>query len=349
MATRKLFQNILEHLDNHGERNFTVLPDTVLLDEFERYSHAVHRAHGKAIDHDTPSAAGTILKKTAYVRVTSMEYAPVGCDLLDKDKRVLETISRRELVHALRFGLDMDKIKFLRRWSLEYDGVPSTLCEVLFLSSEYENSPLNRFSFVDKEDLVVAVDPNPVFVGSHGLEPMVRILSSMDYKNLLEVDRRRDRYFPRRFRNYDLITLMGYPKEVSLTELRYRLKFGQRIMPVFSYEWYTANTSRESKRQGGYNNLRAMFTDPDRYDPKRSDNWDSECEDLYERIMTRLKVCKCHEMTPPEGKSNYFMHRDVFNDLRAELCGHQREVCLDTTCGRYRDCPMGVASLTSDN
>ena len=358
MATARALATVLGHLNQKGTLNFKRLSDGLPWDEEKK------EEEEEKDDECESTFTRSTLKRVATIRKCPSGYY-LTCNMYASNGQQLKSwVSTDELKTVIHKGIDLDTVRFENS-----DGSPSRLCEFInpgFLSI-YGDHPMNKHNFFLPDHHIVIVDPVPVFIGttcpkqSTGLEPLFRVVEvntdELKVIKMLDACGRSGKVFPSRHRRQTVWDLFGPPRVIGLRGLRYQLKFGQRKMPSYSFEWYKKYGDKWTPRFG---TLRAAFTDPDRHDGRYQLGWDTPgCEKVYERILRDLNVCRCIECTPVAGVSDNPFSKDhvaAFRDARLKLCYYHNQpgtpqppppqhTCLSSSCSTYRDC-LGSGNYT---
>ena len=343
MSTMELLVNILDVVLTRAPKYKMDLLPGVPMDLTPYGCHVLSALNkNKPLKRDKISPQSSLLKLTTIVK-SEPDYKKGS--FLDADGTTLEVgIDLESLTNACTMGLDLENVEF----------VGGTMCDTFETVSDYGEHPLNLYRSWknDPDTTIVAVDAEPVFYGlsrspnqSTGMSPTVRIVASRQFADIsrLENQAKRDHYFHSSLRDTSPQDLLGYSKVVTLKELRYRLKYGQRVMPVYTYKWYETHTKK--KHQRGFHAIRAAFSDHSRRESFLQGSWDTECECFYQRIMTTLEVCRCSESTPADDRCTTF-DSPRFTLKRRAACGEFAHWdCADPFCGKFRDCPLGVQTM----
>ena len=341
MSTLKLLTTIWDVVSNRKPRYKKLLPTGEV--DLNNHKGSVLGKLNKPIPKRKPSPATTLLKHTATIKV-HQDFRLA--EFVDTNGQTLESDCNGEiLANACYKGLDMETVQF--------EG--ATLCDALMHTSDYHDRPLAFFKFFETRERIYAVDPEPVFYGLNrapgqttGVMPMVQILSSSspDTVDKIQYQTRQNHFFKKRCKDWTVRGLLGYPKTISLRDLRYRLKFGQCVTPAYTFEWYRYYASNPNF--SGFDGLRTAFADNSRYDSARG--WDDECERLYQRIMTTLEICRCCEVAPVKDQDKPHLFLDNWTSPFAvqcrKACGEfSHWNCQDPICGLFRDCPNSMQTM----
>ena len=346
MSTVELLRTILEVVAVRSPKYKMDLPSGKPID-LVPYGGQVLSAldQSRPLKRDKVSPQSSLFKQTVTVK-TASDYKK-GSFLSKAGATLEDRIGLAALTNACTMGLDLEKTEF----------VGGTMCDAFEAVSDYSDHPLNLYRrwANHEKNTIVAVCPEPVFYGlsrapkqSTGMSPTVRIVTTGCLADITRLENRakREHFFRARYHETSLRDLMDCPTVITLKELRYRLKYGQKSMPVYTYSWYETYSK---KRLSGFRALRDAFTDHLRRESFLQGSWDADCEHLYQRIMTTLEVCRCMESAPGEEEFS-FSGNPGFTQKRLAACGEFAHWdCADPSCRLFRDCPMGVRTMNYPN
>ena len=321
------FRTIDENNNNHVP-SFTPEPDD---DDFPIHGFFYFFYYGKKTTKYDCTRKWSLLaiKRTRYVG-----YFESRAILMDKNCKELVNCQYEGFIWALRHGLnENNNVKFYE-WPDEENEVK--LCDILFNLLGI-NTALNKKFNIRTNCVVLSVNPIPVFNGAPGLEPVFEVYITYDPKEVFNLKRGKKQYgqvnFPQLF----------FDAYMTFRELRYQLLFGQKIMPLFSYDWVNKHRKDYVTRQEAID----MFKEDNVYADVNEREWTEEHECIYNTIMSKLNVCRCIELTPttPLHEWNFFIKEEYNDSVRKMKCNQKWHVCNDDKqCREYRDC-YGVRNV----